>query len=319
MCEPGEYSSKMYEPGQLLELTAEPSRNTIVVRIHAIPHKFTLSATLVVDVVSAHESLGLPARAFLKLNDSRTAHEYRWRHQLGDYTPRAPRRAAQVFAQGQAARLPGRLPQPRGGHSAAEKEVALKEDLADELKFELDAYDALHAHQGVSIPKLYSRVSYVPGKPDIDSDDKKKKNKNNNKKEKMRLGKSPELFRHIDGFRLTDMPFHIGDLPRGRDRNVRWTAIVEQARAKVAAVFGAAADVINRDTRPENVMVVVEDDQPPADGGVEPGYSIFLVDLGCCQRRPADMSDRGWREMKTDQAEADRMKRLALDHLRPYL
>lgn len=315
----------MYEPGHLLELTAEPSRNTIVVRIHAIPHKFTLSATLVVDIVSAHESLGLPARAFLKLNDSRTAHEYRWRHQLGDYTPEIHAELLRFSRKGKLPSFlagyhsPDRPDTAWPAYTAAEKEVALKEDLADELKFELDAYDALNAHQGVSIPKLYSRVSYMPGKPDDGAKKKKKKEK------KPKLGRSPELFRvpgllmqHIDGFRLTDMPFHVGDLPGGRDRNARWCAIVEQARAKVAAVFGGAADVLNRDTRPENVMVVVEDQPPPADGG-EPGYRIFLVDLGCCQRRPGDMSDRDWREMKRDQAEADRMKRLALEHLRPFL
>ncbi|MBE3049151.1 hypothetical protein IMZ48_42965, partial [Candidatus Bathyarchaeota archaeon] len=80
-----------YEEGQVLNLRAGPQGTPITVRIHKCNTPWTLSATMIVDVLEADAELSLPKRAFLKLHDRRFAEQHRDDKDVDPWTPEVER------------------------------------------------------------------------------------------------------------------------------------------------------------------------------------------------------------------------------------
>lgn len=160
----------MFETGEILSLRLKPCHETIHVRIHSMPTEFTMSATMVVDVLSQPSSPDhpLPPRVFLKLYDRRFADACRDVHGLGEWSPeieseilelsRTKVGAAEEILK---AYLESTSKEDFGEElTVTEREVWLWENLRNDCKLEREAYEALREHQGRLIPKFYSKVEY---------------------------------------------------------------------------------------------------------------------------------------------------------------
>ncbi|KLU82137.1 hypothetical protein MAPG_01214 [Magnaporthiopsis poae ATCC 64411] len=248
----------MYEIGQTLSLQLIPAEVTVEARIHDLPVKFSLSAGMVVDILSHPPSLDLPSRAFLKLYDHRCASQYRSEQKLGDRTPGVEKQPLNLSRSGEASTF----------LQSAQKEASLWDDLKGDFEMEANAYEELREHQGHLIPRLYSKVEYFTNPADGEP-----------------LGDTPELstvpgivLEYIDGFRMSDLPKHV-------DRS-EWNYVVSRAVQVTGAVLNKSR-VLNKDVRPDNMLVT-------RDETVERGYRLVMIDFGCCELREEGTSDEEW-------------------------
>ncbi|KAF7555562.1 hypothetical protein G7Z17_g2047 [Cylindrodendrum hubeiense] len=276
----------MYEEGHTLELRIEGADPPLVVRVQARPVDFSLSAVMVVDVLSRPDETPLPSKAFLKLYDRRYATEYRKKQRLEDWTPELEGKLVEFSRSGAAQSFLKRWQDDDdfdddGSWGVAEKEVCLWDTLNDDFETEVEVYEALEKHQGKLIPQLYTTVSYFTD-PDNGGP----------------VGDSPELFtvsgiliEYIDGFRMSDMYIFL-------DRS-EWNYIIDRA-VKVTGAILNRSNVLNQDVRPDNMLV-------SRDENAEQGYRIVMIDFGCCRLRDDDETDAEWGLAKQRQDEEGAM------------
>lgn len=260
-----------YEEGQLLSLQTAPQTTPIIVRIHKCHTPWTLSATLVVDVVQAEAQSPLPDRAFLKLYDRRFSHEYRKKWYADDWAPEVERGLLESSRNGEAKAFLEKWSNPEfefdESWDAVTKEMCLSDLVHYEYVTETEVYDELRKHQGTLIPKFYCAVTL-----NIDL-------------ENGPLGESPVLFdvhgilmEYLDGFRASEIAKHTD--------KADWNYLVNRASKVVGQVLHDS-DVLHKDVRPANMMVC------PDETG-ERGYRLVLIDFGRCRFREDGETEAEW-------------------------
>lgn len=138
---------------------------------------------------------------------------------------------------------------------------------------ETATYARLQECQGRIIPHFLASVTFEEPLPDVVLSE---------NQQKLHQHKGI-LLQYLSGYSLSGM---IKIAPRAS-----WQGIVNQAVQKVHLL--SDHNILNMDVRPDNFMVVPENDT----------YRVFLIDFGNCRFRRKDESDAEWGRAKWDQDE----------------
>ncbi|KAF5663517.1 kinase-like domain-containing protein [Fusarium heterosporum] len=149
-----------------------------------------------------------------------------------------------------------------------ERDAFLYDEMRSSLDNEIATYNRLAQYQGKIIPKLYSQVRLqCPRGRNVTS--------------------APSETYQVHGILIESIKgFSLGALMDNAP-NTSWQNIVDQA-VQVTHILGDH-DIVNRDVRPDNFMVV------PLDNGE---YKVYMIDFGQCRLRRDDESDAIWGQIK---------------------
>lgn len=233
---------------------------------------WTLSAVMVVRIISKPEGLHIPSPAVLKLYDRRFSTQSREDWKAADWKPENEEPLLQLSRTGAAQRLMENIPDhyefadDNDSRPAAEFEAAIASDMTRFAEAEVETYEIFKEHQGSLVPQFYAEVTL----PTVVDDD---------------LGLSPELFdipgiliEYIDGFSMTDLALHVPES--------QWPSMVDRAGEVISIVINTG-EVVNSDVRPDNMLVCRDDKY---DGG----WRFVMIDFALCETREEDETDDDW-------------------------
>jgi hypothetical protein len=239
---------------------------TISVRVRELK-TWTLSCTMVVDIDGSPERT-----AFLKLYDRRFSQELRQSEYVDAWEPAIEEAFIQYVQSGAVQQFLHSLHHVENFQEDTEDDWEIEQEealVADKslecFTTEAAAYNAMHEHQGKSIPRLLAAVDLNLTPPGVDDND--------------LFHVKGLLLEYIDGFTMEEIVDHA---PRSA-----WQDIVDQAVA--ATHLLGDHNILDRDRRPMNYMV-----SPKKEGG----FRVAMVDFGVARFRREDESDREWGKAK---------------------
>ena len=176
----------------------------------------------------------------------------------------------------------------KGDWNDAQEEAFLADYCSQMHRSETTAYQRLEHLQGDCIPTMYANVKLLDGgcygtNDTIAAQDGEQIKKASSSS----LEIKGILIEHVDGFLLDDLAEYAPESS--------WAEICEQAIAIVNKI--SDCDLMNKDTRPTNVLV------SDSDSKTNRGSRVVVIDFALSVLREQGKSDEQWREQKRIQDE----------------
>ncbi|KAL1841162.1 hypothetical protein VTK73DRAFT_3580 [Phialemonium thermophilum] len=326
-----------YTPGSTLVVDAvfgterEPHKSQLRLGIRQRREPWTLSCGLVVEILDDDDDddddnddddnddddgkstpfhdetpptaaqLGDGRVAFLKLFDRRFVHQLRRDVGLEPWSDQIEQALQEGVRTGRIAAFLRRLhgdaqfrEATQDEWDAAESEAFLDAELAGLFANEVATYAALRRCQGQVVPRLLAQITLDMGasrppnpSPPVEDAPILPTSASTRPPPPPLQTVRGLLLDYLPGFTLTSLTRHVPESA--------WQRTVDQA-LRLVHVLGDH-DILNRDVRPDNFVVV-----PPQRGGRD-DYRVFMVDFGHCRRRRPDESDADWGKAKWRQNE----------------
>ena len=301
-------SSGLYVEGNIIYIdVVEPGKPValhhaftplIKVQVLRVIHPVTLSVVLEVRVLSPDngEISGLellPSRTYiLKLYDPRFSTGMREEFKISNWSSAREEALSEFIRMG---KLPAFLSAinddwifQKGDWNDAQEEAFLADYCSQMHRSETRAYKRLEHLQGDCIPTMYANVTLSDGGCyDTNDTTATQDGEQTRKASSSSLEIKGILIEHIDGFLLDDLAVHAPESS--------WADICEQAIVIVNKI--SDCDLMNKDTRPTNVIVSDWDSKPNR------GWRVVVIDFALSVLREQGKSDEEWREQKRIQDE----------------
>ncbi|KAF9772125.1 hypothetical protein IL306_010183 [Fusarium sp. DS 682] len=284
-------------------------QSTLQAKIKQQKRPWTLSCGMVVYIQERSDGLGnfddlnTGNETFLKMFDRRFAEQIRKDNGIDTWSEDIEQEFLRGLSSGKVDEFLEKLrtvPQfqqdTEEDWDTAENEAYLAAELRNCFNSEIATYARLHEYQGKLIPRFLASVTLDTPQPDVVLS-----------QQQQELYKQKGiLLQYLHGFSLSTM---VQNAPKAS-----WQRIVDQAIQIVHVL--SDHDILNADVRPDNFIIVPEDDE----------YKVFMIDFGQCRFRRQDESDLEWGRAKWTQDEegavgavmASRLKKVGFDlHFEP--
>ncbi|KAF4993063.1 hypothetical protein FGRMN_6751 [Fusarium graminum] len=275
-------ADSVYSTGKVLTLNifvSEPSNHAqaaLQVKVKEQKRPWTLSCGMIVETQETSvDSASLDGStssnlAFLKMFDRRFAVQYRQDEFIDTWSEDIERQLLRDLANGKVVEMVEKLetlPDFRfdtgDDWDEVEKEINQGHMMRGMFNTETAVYARLQDHQGKVIPRLLGSVTLAePADLSLTPD-------------------QQDLYRHrgvlleyLPGFTFSKI---VENVPR-----TEWQQIIDQA-VQIVHILGDN-NVINYDVRPDNFMIVPENDK----------YKVFMIDFAQCRLRREDETDAEW-------------------------
>jgi hypothetical protein len=270
----------IYAIGSILQLkvsldaTSGKEATTLQVKVKKQQRPWTLSCAMVVEIQQAPENLSALStgdEVFLKMFDRRFAEQIREDYGIEPWCEDFEQDFSRELASGMVEEfledlrtVPNFQEETGVNWDNAENEAFLRNELQKCFDSETATYARLQEYQGKIIPHFLASVAFEDTLPDVVL---------STNQQKLHEHKGI-LLQYLPGYSLSGM---IENAPRAS-----WQGIVDQAVQEVH-ILGDHG-ILNQDVRPDNFMVVPENDT----------YRVFMIDFGQCKFRRNDETDAEW-------------------------